>query len=409
MENIKFLDGGISDIQGFKSTGIHSGLKVEKKDLSIIFSQVDAVAAGVLTNNKVKAAPVIVTKEHLTSTGGHCRAIIANSANANACTGEIGIENAKEMAKLTAKELNIDEKEVMVASTGIIGVQLPMDKVSAGIKEICEKLEDSNSAQDAAEGITTTDTFIKEVLVEATIGGKNVKIGGIAKGSGMINPDMATMLSFVVSDVDISAELLQEALNDVAEGTYNMISVDGDTSTNDMALVMANGLAKNEKITEKNDDYYLFKEALFAASLKLAELIVRDGEGATKFITVNVINADSVKDARKAAKSITTSSLVKTAIFGEDANWGRVIVALGYSGIDFNLDTVSMYIGSDSGREQMMENGMGLTFNEEKAKHILMHKDIELIIDLNMGTAEATAWTCDFSYDYVKLNADYRS
>lgn len=409
MSEIKFLDGGMSEVQGFKSTGIHAGLKKEKKDLSIIYSSGETVAAGVFTNNKAKAAPVIISKEHIEATGGKCKAIIANSANANACTGSEGLENAKAMAQLTADELGIDAKEVLVASTGIIGVQLAMDKVSTGIKDICEDLKTNNSAKDAAEGITTTDTKLKNFVLETLIGGKTVKIGGIAKGSGMIHPNMATMLSFVVTDASISQELLQEALSEVAKDTYNMISVDGDTSTNDMALVMANGLAENNKITEKNSDYEVFKEALFAISLELAQAIVKDGEGATKFVTVKVVNAKSVEDARKAAKAVMNSSLVKTALFGEDANWGRIIAALGYSEADFQPDLVSMYLESDAGREQMMDKGMGLSFNEEKATHILMQNDIRLLVDLNIGSYEATGWTCDFSFDYVKLNADYRS
>lgn len=409
MTEFKFIDIAMSDIQGFKSTGIHCGLKKVKKDLSIIYSQGQAVAAGVFTNNKVMAAPVLITKEHLKSTGGHCKAIIVNSANANSCTGIKGYEDAKKMANLTANELGISEEEVLVSSTGIIGVPLAMDKISIGIKEICKDLEHNNSSQDAAEAIMTTDTFKKEAVVETLIDGKKIKIGGIAKGSGMINPNMATMLSFITTDLNISPEMIQEALSEVADGTFNMISVDGDTSTNDMALIMANGLAANKEITEKNTDYHIFKDALFALCFKLAELIIRDGEGATKFVTVKVINAQSLEDARKAAKSVTTSSLVKTAIFGEDANWGRVIAAVGYSGANFKPDLVSMYIDSAAGKEQMMENGMGLLFDEKKSKKILIHKDINLVIDLKDGEYEATAWTCDFSYDYVKINSDYRS
>lgn len=409
MSEFKFIDIAMSDIEGFKSTGIHCGLKKVRKDLAIIYSQGQAVVGGVFTKNKVKAAPVLITEEHLKSTGGNCKAIIVNSANANSCTGIKGYEDAKKMANLTANELGLSEEEVLVASTGVIGVPLPMDKISKGIKEICQDLQTNNTSHDAAQAILTTDTFTKEAVVETVIAGKTVKIGGIAKGSGMINPNMATMLSFISSDINISPQLLQEALREVADGTFNMISVDGDTSTNDMALIMANALAGNKKITEKNSDYHAFKEALFALCFKLAELIIRDGEGATKFVTVKLVNAQTLEDARKAAKSVTTSSLVKTAIFGEDANWGRVMAAVGYSGANFKPDLVSMYIESDGGREQMMENGMGILFSEEKAKEILSHKDISLVIDLKDGEYEATAWTCDFSYDYVKINADYRS
>lgn len=409
MAEVKFLDGGMSAVQGFKSTGIHCGIKRAKKDLAIIYSQEEAVAAGVFTQNKVAAAPVILTKEHLEATGGKCKAIIVNSGNANACTGTKGLEDARMTASLAAQELGVDEKEILVSSTGVIGVYLPMDKISQGIKNIWQDLQDTNNSQAAAEGIMTTDTFPKEVLVETVIDGKTVKIGGIAKGSGMIHPNMATMLSFIVTDINIGLEMIKEALKEVVDVTFNMISVDGDTSTNDMVLVMANGLAGNKMINEKNKDYHAFKEALFALCFKLAELIIRDGEGATKFVTVKVKNAQTLEDARLAARSITTSNLVKTALFGEDANWGRVIAAIGYSGAAFDPNQVNMYIESARGSQQMMEKGMGLPFDEEKAKAILKEKDITLIVDLVSGFQEATAWTCDFSYDYVKINAEYRS
>lgn len=409
MTEYKFIENGISAVQGIKSAGIHAGIKKFKKDFALIYSEVKAATAGVFTKNAVKAAPVLVTKEHLKSSNGFCQAIVVNSGNANACTGELGLENARIMAKITANELNIDAQEVLVSSTGVIGVQLPMDTVSQGIKQVCAAVLNSNSSSDAAEAIMTTDTFPKEAAVVVEIGGRTVTIGGIAKGSGMIHPNMATMLSFIATDAAINPNMLQEVLLEAADETYNMISVDGDTSTNDMVLIMANGLAGNTLITEKNADYHLFKKALSALCLKLSELIVRDGEGATKFITVKVLNAPSVEDARKAARSVTTSALVKTAIFGEDANWGRVIMAVGNSGANFNPDIVDMYIESSAGKEQMMKNGMGLAFSEENAKKILAQKDIDLIVDLNLGRAAATAWTCDFSYDYVKINADYRS
>ena len=409
MIEYKFVDGGMSVVQGMKSSGIHGGLKKQKKDFAIIYSEVEAVAAGVFTKNAVKAAPVLVTEEHLKVSNGFCRAIIVNSANANACTGKLGFENAKEMTKITAEELHIEPQKVLVSSTGVVGVQLPMDIVSQGIKKACATVLTGNSSSDAAEAIMTTDTFPKEAAVEMEVGGKIVRIGGIAKGSGMIHPNMATMLSFITTDVAISPGVLQEALLEAVDETFNMISVDGDTSTNDMVLVLANGLAGNKPITEKNADYDAFKKALSALSFKLSELVVRDGEGATKFITVKVLNAPSIEDARKAARSVTTSSLVKTAIFGEDANWGRVMVAVGYSGAVLNPNIVDMYIESNAGKEQMMKDGMGLAFSEENARKILEQKDISLIVDLNMGVFEATAWTCDFSYDYVKINADYRS
>ncbi len=405
---IKFIDGGMSLIKGIKTIGIHAGLKKLKKDLAVIFCEKKAAFAGVFTQNKVKAAPVLVTQEHLKKSGGYCRAIIVNSANANACTGQTGLENAYKMAELTANELNIDTEEVLVSSTGVIGVQLPMDIITAGIKKACGELKDNNSSA-AAEAIMTTDTYPKEAAVETIIDGKTIKIGGMAKGSGMIHPNMATMLSFIATDAAIEPQMLQKALSEVVDETFNMISVDGDTSTNDMVLVLATAEAGNKVIKEANEDFYRFKEALRELSFKLSELIVRDGEGATKFVTVNVKNAATVEDARKAARSVTTSSLVKTAIFGEDANWGRVIAAVGYSGANFNPEVVDMYIESTAGKEQMMEKGMGLNFSEERAKKILSEKDITFIIDLKQGNFSATAWTCDFSYDYVKINADYRS
>ena len=409
MAEYKFIDNGVSAVQGIKSSGIHGGLKKVKKDFAIIYSEVKAATAGVFTKNAVKAAPVLVTEEHIEASNGFCKAIVVNSANANACTGKLGLKNAKEMTKIAADELHVDPQEVLVSSTGVIGVQLPMDVVSQGIKKACTAALTGNSSSDAAEAIMTTDTFPKEAAVEVEIDGKIVRLGGIAKGSGMIHPNMATMLSFVATDAAISPEILQEALLEAVDETFNMISVDGDTSTNDMVIVLANGLAGNRSITEKNADYYTLTKALSALCFKLSELIVRDGEGATKFITVKVLNAPSIEDARKAARGVTTSALVKTAIFGEDANWGRVIMAVGNSEANFNPDTVEMYIESNAGKEQMMKDGMGLAFSEENAKNILDQKDISLIVDLNMGTCEATAWTCDFSYDYVKINADYRS
>jgi glutamate N-acetyltransferase/amino-acid N-acetyltransferase len=405
---MKFVKGGMSIVHGFKSIGIHAGLKKCKKDLAVIYSETMAVFAGVFTKNKVKAAPVLVTQKHLEETRGYCRAIVINSANANACTGEIGLNNAVTMAKVAANELNIDQKEVLVSSTGVIGVQLPMDTIVSGIKKACSQLTTNDSAA-AAEAIMTTDTYPKEAAVETVIDGKVVRIGGMAKGSGMIHPNMATMLSFIATDVAISQKMLQKVLKEVVDDTFNMISVDGDTSTNDMVLIAANSKAGNDEINDFGKNYDIFKKALGSLCYKLSEHIVRDGEGATKFVTVTVNNANTVEDARKAARSVTTSALVKTAIFGEDANWGRVIMAIGNSGADFNPDNVSIYIESNKGREQMMKDGMGLPFDEENAKNILSEQDIKFTIDLAQGNASATAWTCDFSYDYVKINADYRS
>jgi len=406
--HFKFTEGGLSAVKGIKTAGVHAGIKKHKKDIAIIYSEKVAAAAGVFTLNKVKAAPLLISEEHLDASGGFCRAVVVNSGNANACTGSIGLANARAMGLAVAEALELAEEEVLVSSTGVIGVQLPMDLMISGIKKACEALSAGSSA-DAAEAIMTTDTYPKEAAVETVIDGKTVKIGGIAKGSGMIHPNMATMLGFTVTDLAITPVMLKEVLKEVADETFNMISVDGDTSTNDMLVILANGEAGNRKITEKDANYYAFKEALHALCRKLSELIVRDGEGATKFVTVKVINAPTVEDARKAARSITTSALVKTAIFGEDANWGRVIAAVGNSGAHFDPERIDMYMESAGGKEQMMQQGMGLAFSEETAKKILSEKDIIFVVDLQLGSAAATAWTCDFSYDYVKINADYRS
>ena len=407
-KHCRFTDGGISAVAGIQTAGIHSGIKKMKKDIALIVSDKKAAAAGVFTKNKVKAPPVLATMENLKKAGGYGRAIIVNSGNANACTGDQGLRDAQNMIKATAENLQMPEQEVLVSSTGVIGVQLPMDIVLPGIKTACQALGYNNS-HDTAISIMTTDTYPKETAVETMIDGQKITIGGIAKGSGMIHPNMATMLAFIASDVSITPSLLQAALKDVVEETFNMISVDGDTSTNDMVLVLANGYANNQQITKKNEDYQSFKEALHLLCYKLAELVVRDGEGATKFVTVKVNNAGSLKDARSAARTITTSSLVKTAVFGEDANWGRVIMAIGNSEADFDPDKVDIYLESSCGREQMMQDGMGLVFNEEKAKEILSEKDIIYTVDLKMGNYAATAWTCDLSYEYVRINADYRS
>ncbi len=408
MQAYEYIAGGLSSVKGFKTVGIHCGLKKQSRDLAIILADGSTSAAGVFTLNKAKAAPVIVSQENLKHSQGYCKGVVINSGNANACTGKKGLENANKMTEAAAKLLGITPEELLVASTGVIGVQLPMEMVLQGISQAVQGLDYSNSAA-AAEAIMTTDTYPKEAAVETLIGGKRVTLAGIAKGSGMIHPNMATMLAFITTDCSISSAMLHQALLEATQGTFNMISVDGDTSTNDTVLAFANAEAKNELIDTKNSEYLVFKEALTALCSKLSELIVRDGEGATKFVSVEVVNAPTVEDARKAARGVTTSALVKTAVFGEDANWGRVIMAVGNSGASFDPNRVAIYLESAGGKEQMMADGMGLAFDEDKAKRILAKKDITFKVDFNLGKASATAWTCDFSYDYVKINADYRS
>jgi glutamate N-acetyltransferase/amino-acid N-acetyltransferase len=399
---------GICKPKGFTASGVHAGLKKAKKDIAVIYSEKPSKAAGVFTTNVVKAAPVLINMEHLQKNAGNARAIVVNSAVANACTGNKGMQDAEKMAALGGKFLKVNQEEVLVASTGVIGVTLPMEKIEDGIEKACRALE-KNGSSSAAEAIMTTDTVPKEASVEIDIEGTTVSLGGIAKGSGMIHPNMATMLCFVTTDADISAELLNEALKEVVDKTFNMISVDGDTSTNDMVLVLANGEAKNPCIKEKNAAYKKFRDALYEISKVLSKKVVEDGEGATKIFEVEVMNALTIGDARKAARSVTESSLVKTAIFGEDANWGRILAAVGYSGAEFDPEKIDVYLESSRGKEQMMKSGMGLKFDEEKALEILKEKEIYIKVDLNSGPCSAKAWGCDFSFDYVKINAEYRS
>ncbi len=406
---LKKIKGGITCPKGFKATGNHIGVKKKRKDLAIIYSEVPAKVSGVFTKNVVKAAPVIwcqgILKRKKT-----IQAVVINSGNANACTGEVGKKHTAIMAEKTAKCLNLDLYEVLVSSTGIIGVPLPIEKITNGIEEnyknIGNKVEDGNLA---AEAIMTTDTFAKQIAVELTIGGKAVKIGGMAKGSGMIHPNMGTMLSYITTDANISQELLDKAFKESNLDSYNMISVDGDTSTNDTAIIMANGLACNEEIIEENEDYEKFKKAVHYVNLYLAQQIVKDGEGAGKLISVTVSGAKTKEDARKLSKSVITSNLVKTAFFGEDANWGRIVCALGYAGVDFDLNKTSISFNCLGNEIYLMQNGIPLEFDEEIAKKILMEVEIAVNIILEEGKEQATAWGCDLSYDYVKINADYRT
>ena len=406
---IKKLSGSITSPKGYRATGNHIGIKECKKDLALIFSEVPAKAVGVFTTNVVKASSILWDQNLIQNPNG-VQAIVINSGNANACTGEVGAKHTELMASELASCLGIDKDQVLVASTGIIGVPLPIDTIVAGINNTYEKLGNTISdANLAAQAIMTTDTYPKQISVELSIDDKKVRIGGMAKGSGMIHPNMATMLSFITTDINISRELLNKALKRSVDDSYNMISVDGDTSTNDLVLLLANGCGGNTEIKEENEDYYLFKKALHLVNLFLAQEIVKDGEGAKKFIEVKVSGAASKKDARLLSKSVITSNLVKTAFFGEDANWGRILAAMGYSGANFNPTAVSINFHNGSRSIMLMQEGTPLQFDEELALKILKENEITVELLLKEGTGEATAWGCDLSYEYVRINGDYRS
>ena len=408
-EKIKKINGTIIAPEGFLAAGIRTGVKRRRKDLALIYTKTPAISAGVYTSNMVKAAPLLVTKdiiEHATPVN----AIIINSGNANACTGAQGIENAWQMVTKTREVLNLPQRSVLVASTGVIGVKLQMDKILEGIEEIATQTGNTEQcALNAAEGIMTTDTFVKGIAYEFEISGKTVKIGAIAKGSGMIHPNMGTMLGFITTDAVISKQMLQKALSDSTKNTYNMISVDGDTSTNDMVIVLANGCAKNKPIECESEDYKTFAKALDMVNKHLAKQIVLDGEGATKFLEINVLGAKDEESAKVLAKSVVTSSLVKTAFFGEDANWGRILAALGYSGVKFNPDDVSIEFVSGDNSLFLMKDGAPLDFSENLAGEILKNKEITVNIYLKEGEGRACAWGCDLSYEYVRINGEYRT
>lgn len=394
---------GITAPKGFKAAGIHCGIKRYKKDLALIVSEVPAIAAGVFTLNKVQAAPVLLCKKHL-SKNEKFRAIIINSGNANACTGEQGYNDALEMAKLTAEALHINPQEVFVSSTGVIGEPLPMNKISEGIKKIVENLsEDDNLA--SAEAILTTDTFVKTAVASFDIDGKTVTIGGIAKGSGMIHPNMATMLAFITTDAAIEKNTFQSLLKNITDKTFNRIVVDGDTSTNDMVIALANGMSGIKPIVDNTDAYELFSYNLYKVLKKLSIDIARDGEGATKLIEINVEGAKNDDEALKAAKAVALSPLVKTAIHGEDANWGRIIAAVGYSGIDFDPSKFEIIINDTP----ILFQNYKVALPAEAANKTLKPKEIKLLIKLNYGDGKATCWTCDFSEEYVKINGSYRT
>ncbi len=403
---MKIIDGGVCAAKGFSANGIHCGIRKNKtkRDLSLIVSDSIANAAAVYTTNLVKGAPLTVTKSHLSN--GRAQAVICNSGNANTCNAN-GIEIAEQMSELTAKALGISADDIVVASTGVIGQELSIEPIANGKSELVGGL--GNNSGLAAEGIMTTDTTKKEIAVSFEVGGVECRIGGIAKGSGMIHPNMATMLVFITTDCAISSGLLQKALSSDIQNSFNMISIDGDTSTNDMVTVLANGAAGNPEITEEGEDFAEFMKALNSVTVYLCRAIAGDGEGATKLIECTVKGARDEKTAKTAAKSVICSSLVKAAMFGSDANWGRVLCALGYAGVEIDVDRVGVSFVSGKGEVVVCENGSGVDFSEEKAKEILLEKEITIAVTLGDGEASATAWGCDLTYDYVRINGDYRT
>lgn len=407
---MKVINGGVTAAKGFQAAGIAAGIKKgNAKDMAMIYSTVPCMAAGTFTTNVVKAAPV-KWDQQIVYHAPAAQAVVCNSGIANACTGEEGYGYCKKTAQAAAEILGIPEDSVLVASTGVIGKQLPMDILEAGVKKMVPLLSESEAAGTlAAESIMTTDTVKKEIAVETEIDGKKVTIGGMCKGSGMIHPNMCTMLSFVTTDAAISKELLQEALSQDIKDTYNMISVDGDTSTNDTVLLLANGLAGNAEITEKNSDYMAFCQALNYINETLSKKMAGDGEGCTALFEVTVVGAATKDQAKVLAKSVITSSLTKAAIFGHDANWGRILCAMGYSGADFDPEKVDLFFESAAGRMQIIKDGVAVDYSEEEATKILSEPEVTAIADIKMGDARATAWGCDLTYDYVKINADYRS
>ncbi len=403
---MKFINGGVCAAKGFSANGIHCGIRKNrtKKDLSLIFSSKIANVAAVYTTNLVKGAPLVVTKNHIEN--GKAQAIICNSGNANTCNAN-GVEIAEKTCELLAKELKIDSKDVVVASTGVIGQEMSLEPFEKGMNALVSGLGDNSNA--AEEGIMTTDTIAKSVAVAFEIDGIECKIGGIAKGSGMIHPDMATMLVFITTDCAISNEMLSKALKSDIQSTFNMVSVDGDTSTNDMVVVLANGEAKNAEITSEGKAFDIFMKALNSVTIALCKMIAGDGEGATKLIECNVCGAKNEDIAKKVAKSVICSSLVKSAMFGADANWGRVLCAIGYSKCDVDVSKIDVEFVANTGKILVCKNGSGVEFSEELAKQILLEKEVNIDINLNDGNSKATAWGCDLTYDYVKINGDYRT
>lgn len=407
---MKQIDGGVTAAKGFQAASAEAGIKYrDRKDMAMIYSEVPCKAAGTFTTNLVKAAPVTWDQE-VVADSPYAQAVVVNAGIANACTGEEGFHYCMETAMAAAESLSIPVNSVLVASTGVIGKQLPIDRVTAGVKTLALALDGSlNRGTDAASAILTTDTVKKEVAVQFEIGEKVVTMGGMCKGSGMIHPNMCTMLSFVTTDAAISKELLQEALSEDIKDTYNMISVDGDTSTNDTVLLLANAMAGNKEIRSRNEEYEIFCKALHFINETLAKKIAGDGEGCTALLEVKIVGAQTKEQAVTLSKSVITSSLTKAAIFGHDANWGRILCAMGYSGAMFDPKKVDLYFESAAGKLKIIENGVALSYREEKAAKILSEPEVMVTADIQMGDATATAWGCDLTFDYVRINADYRS
>ena len=407
---MKIIEGGVTAAAGFQTASTAAGIKYKnREDMALIYSEAPCKAAGAFTTNIVKAAPV-KWDQQVVKNSPYAQAVVINAGIANACTGAEGMGYCRETSEAAAAALNIPETSVLVASTGVIGMQLPIEKLKAGIQAMAPQLSGTiESGTKAAKAIMTTDTKKKEVAVQFEVGGKTVTVGGMCKGSGMIHPNMCTMLSFVTTDLAISKELLQEALSEDIKDTYNMISVDGDTSTNDTVLLLANGMAGNEELTEKNEDYAAFCKALNVVNETLAKKMAGDGEGCTALFEVKVIGAESKAQAVTLSKSIITSSLTKAAIFGHDANWGRILCAMGYSGAQFDPEKVDLFFESAAGKLQIIKDGVAVDYSEEQATKILSEPEVTAIADVKMGEASATAWGCDLTFDYVKINADYRS
>ncbi len=404
---MKMISGGVCAAKGYKANGVHCGIRKNrtKRDIALVVSDVKAAAAAVYTQNLVKGAPLYVTRDHLSD--GYAQAIICNSGNANTCNAN-GIDIANQMCALVEKATGISANDVVVASTGVIGQPLDIAPIAGGMDALCAGLSYEGNAA-AGEGIMTTDTYMKEVAVEFELDGKVCKLGGMAKGSGMIHPNMATMLVFLTTDSAISPKMLQKALSGDIQTSFNMLSVDGDTSTNDMVTVLANGLAGNKEITEENADFATFMQALNTVTVQLCRMIAGDGEGATKLLECKVDGAKDLQTAKTVAKSVICSSLLKAAMFGADANWGRVLCAIGYSGADVDVNKIDVSFKSAKGDILVCKDGAGVDFSEEKAKEILLEKEIEILIGLNSGDAKSCAWGCDLTYDYVKINGDYRT
>ncbi len=404
------ITGGVTAAKGFFAAAAAAGIKYkDRTDMAMIYSEAPCQAAGTFTRNIVKAAPVKWDQKVVYETK-KAQAVVINAGIANACTGEEGMGYCKDTAEEAGKHLNIPAEQVLVASTGVIGMQLPMDRIRAGVAAMVPDLKaDIESGHKAARAIMTTDTREKEAAVEVEIGGKTVTVGGMCKGSGMIHPNMCTMLSFVTTDAAISQQLLLEALQADVEDTYNMVSVDGDTSTNDTCILLANAMAGNPEITEKNEDYRIFTEALHQVNETLAKKMAEDGEGATALFEVKVVGAASKEQAKVLSKAVITSNLTKAAVFGHDANWGRILCAMGYSGAEFDPEKVDLFFESAAGKMKIIENGVALDYSEEMASKILSEPAVTAIADVKMGSAQATAWGCDLTFDYVKINADYRS